>query len=623
MRRWIGALMLAAQAWLAPYDPAEAQPATHTAHAIAIHGEPKYGPDFRHLDYVNPDAPKGGEVILGAPGAFRTFDSLNPFILRGVSAGGLLHLDDTLSWTYDTLTVPTWDDPEGQYGLVAASIEVPEDRSWVVFTLRPEARFHDGRPITAADVAWTFETLISKGHPQYRLLLADVDKAEAIDDRHVKFTFKVANNRELPIRVGGLAVLPKHYWQGRDFEKTTLEPPLGSGPYRIEAVEPGRSIRYRRVEDYWGRNLPINVGRFNFGVIRYDYYRDPSIEFEAFKTGALDYRREYTSKDWATGYEVPALRAGLLKRDEIKNQNPGRAQGFLFNTRRPVFQDRRVRQALGYAFDFEWMNKTLFYGIYARVTSYWSNSELAAAGLPKGAELALLERYRGRIADEVFAREYKPPQTDGSGNMRENVREALKLLSDAGWLIKGGKLVNAKGEPFQFEILYVQSGLERLILPFVKNLERLGIQANARLVDSAQYQKRVEDFDFDMVVLGPTPTLSPGNDQRDLWSSAAADTPGSANYGGVKDPVIDELVELVIAAPDRDALIQRTRALDRVLLWSFYMVPQYYGPSYLIAYWDKFGRPPIPPKYGVGFETWWVDAAKAANLEQRKAAMKN
>ena len=610
-------LALSALASFSAHCEAEAQVPTQRLHAIAIHGEPKYGPDFKRLDYVKPDAPKGGEVILGSPGQFRTYDTLNGFTLKGVPAAGL-------GLIYNTLLTGTGDDPEGRYGMVAESLEVPEDRSWVVFTLRPEARFHDGKPITAGDVVWTFETLMTKGNPQYRIMLADVDKAERLDDRHVKFTFKVAGNRELPGLVGSISILPKHYWEGRDFERTTLEPPLGSGPYRIDAIDRGRSISYRRVDDYWADTLPIMVGRYNFGIIRYDYYRDLQIDFEAFKGGSIDFREEYVAKDWATAYDTPALRAGLIKRDEIPNQNPGRTQGFVYNMRRPLFQDHRVRQALGYAFDFEWMNKTLFYGTYVRVDSYWSNSELAATGLPQGDELAILERYRGRIPDEVFAKEYRPPVTDGSGNLRDNVREALKLLGEAGWQIKGGKLVNAKGEPFQFEIFYLQAGLERIILPFAKNLERLGITANPRLVDSAQYENRLQDFDFDMMIGGAGMPLSPGVEQRALWSSESANTRGSANLGGVRDPVVDELVQLVIDAPDRKSLIQRTRALDRVLLWGFYMIPQYTVPTFRIAYWDKFARPLTPPKYGVGFlDTWWVDADKAASLEQRKAAMKN
>jgi microcin C transport system substrate-binding protein len=616
MLKQIGALAIAVLASSVADSAAFAQPGK-PLHAIAIHGEPKYGPDFKHLDYVNPEAPRGGQVTLGSPGQFRTYDSLNGFILKGVPAAGLGLL-------YSTLLSGTGDDPEGRYGMVAESLEVPDDRSWVIFTLRPEARFNDGKAITAQDVAWTFETLMTKGNPQYRFLYADVEKAEALDDKRVKYTFKVANNRELPGMVGGLPILPRHYWQTRDFDKTTLEPPLGSGVYVIDTLDQGRSITYRRLENHWADKLPLMVGRYNFGSIKYDYYRDMQIDFEAFKGGSIDFREENTAKDWATAYDTPAVRGGLIKRDEIKNQNPARAQGFVFNTRRPIFQDRRVRQALGYGFDFEWLNKTLFYESYVRVDSHWANSELASRGLPEGEEKALLERYRGRIPDDVFTKEYRPPKTDGSGNIRDNLREGLRLFKEAGWENKGGKLVNTKGDPFQFEIFYLQSGLDRIILPFAKNLERFGVAVNVRIVDSAQYENRLNNFDFDMMIGGTGQSLSPGSEQRALWGSEAASTPGSANLGGVRDPVIDELVELVIGAKDRKELVVRTRALDRVLLWGFYMIPQYTAPNWRIAYWDKFGRPASPPKYAIGFlDTWWVDPAKAASLEQRKAGLKN
>ena len=574
MLKQIGAPALAALAVLGP-APLPAQ-TTQQLHAIAIHGEPKYGPDFKQLDYVNPEAPRGGQVTLGSPGQFRTYDSLNGFILKGVPAAGLGLL-------YSSLLTGTGDDPEGRYGMVAEGLEVPGDRSWVIFTLRPEARFNDGRPITAADVAWTFDTLISKGNPQYRFLYADVEKAEVLDERRVKYTFKVADNRELPGMVGGLPVLPKHYWEAREFDKTTLEPPLGSGVYVIDTLDRGRSITYRRLENHWADKLPIMRGRYNFGTIKYDYYRDMQIDFEAFNGGSIDFREENTAKDWATAYDTPAVRGGLIKRDEIRNQNPARAQGFVFNTRRPIFQDRRVRQALGYAFDFEWLNKTLFYDSYVRVDSYWANSELASRGLPEGEERTLLERYRGRIPDEVFTTEYRPPKTYGSGNIRDNLREGLRLLKEAGWENKGGKLANARGEPFQFEIFYLQSGLDRIILPFAKNLERFGVTVNVRIVDSAQYENRLNNFDFDMMIGGTGQSLSPGSEQRALWGSEAAATNGSANLGGVRDPVIDELVELVVGAKDRKELVVRTRALDRVLLSSYYMIPQYTAPNWRIA----------------------------------------
>jgi len=583
-------------------------PASGPVHAIAMHGTPRYGPDFEHFDYANPDAPKGGEVRLATIG---TFDSLNPYILKGVAASGLAQV-------FDTLTVSSEDEPFTEYGLLAERIEVAPDRSAVTFYLRPEARFHDGTPVTAEDVVWTFETLKSKGHPFYQAYYASVSRAEALDARTVRFTFVAGENRELPLIVGQMPVLPHHAWAGRDFARTTLEPPLGSGPYAVEAVEPGRSITYRRVADYWGRDLAVNRGRFNFDRIRYDYYRDATVALEAFKAGEYDFRLENVSKAWATGYDGPALREGLIKLEAIPHQRPTGMQAFVFNTRRPVFADRRVRAALAYAFDFEWTNKNLFYGAYTRTESYFSNSELASRGLPEGAELELLERYRGRIPEEVFTRPYRAPASDGSGNIRRNLRAALRLLGAAGWRVRERRLVDAEGRPMRFEILLVSPSFERVVLPFRRNLERLGIEVAVRTVDPAQYQRRLDTFDFDMVIATFGQSLSPGNEQRDYWSSKAADTPGSRNLAGVRDPVVDELVDLVIAAPDRKSLVTRTRALDRVLLWGHYVIPQWHVRSFRVAYWDLFARPAVTPPYGLAFETWWVDPAKVARVRARQ-----
>ncbi|MBM3573773.1 MAG: ABC transporter substrate-binding protein, partial [Alphaproteobacteria bacterium] len=467
--------------------PAQAADST-VSHVFAIHGQPGYPADFKHFRYVDPAAPRGGEVILSAP---RTFDSLHPFILKGVSAAGI-------GLIYETLMVAAADEASTNYGLIAKSIEVPADRSWAIFELRPEARFHDGKPITADDVLFSHEILITKGSPQYKVIYGDIARVEKLGPHKVKFTFKDATNREMPLVAGGMIVLPKHYWAGREFDKTTLEPPLGSGPYRISAVDPGRSITYERVRDHWAEKVPTAVGRYNFGTIRFEYYRDATVEVEAFKSGAFDYRQEYTARDWATSYDFPALRQGLVKKEELANNNPARMQGFVFNQRREIFKDRRVRQALGFAFDFEWSNKTLFYGQYVRLNSYFSNSELASSGLPGSDELTVLERYRGRVPDEVFTQVYQPPAYDGSGNIRDGLRRALALLKDAGWNVnKDGKLVNAAGKPFEFELLYQQAGLERMAQPFAKNLERLGIVCRLRLIDAAQYQNRVDNYDFD------------------------------------------------------------------------------------------------------------------------------
>jgi microcin C transport system substrate-binding protein len=580
-----------------PAWPRTAPPARQT-HGLSIHGDLKYGPSFRHFDYVNPRAPKGGSVTFAATG---TFDNLNPFILKGVPAVGI-------GTIFDTLTAQSSDEPASEYGLVAETIETPPDRSWVAFTLRPGARFHDGSPITVEDVIWTFQTLRTKGHPLYRSYYAAVASVEKTGPRAVRFTFKGGDNRELPVILGQLPVLSKAYWSERDFAKTTLEPPLGSGPYRVESFEPGRSITYRRVPDYWGAELPVSVGRFNFDAIRYDYYRDDTVALEAFKGGAYDIRQwEASAKNWATAYDVPAVRDGRIRKEQIANEVPTGMQGFVFNTRRAIFADPRVRAALTAAFDFEWSNVHLFYGAYTRTRSYFSNSELASRGLPSAAELAVLEPFRGRVPDEVFTREYQPPTT-GPDGVRPNLIEALALLKQAGWVVRGLKLVNAQsGEPMTFEILLDTPTFERIALPFVKNLERLGVTARVRTVDAAQFEYRVKQFDFDMIVGLLPQSLSPGNEQNDYFSSAAAGTPGSRNLAGIRDPVVDRLIELLIAAPDRAALVARTRALDRVLLWGHYVVPHYHLGAFRVAYWNRFGRPAISPKYELGLDTWWVD----------------
>ena len=582
-------------------------------HAIAMKGEPKYGLDFKHFDYVNPDAPKGGTVVIGAMGSF---DSLNPFILKGQTAAGVGAL-------FETLLTSSLDEPFTEYGLLAETIEWPEDRSWVAFTLRPQARWHDGRPVTVEDVIWSFETLKAKGHPFYQQYYKDVANAEKVGDRKVKFTFSGGPNPELPLITGQLQVLPKHYWQDRDFEATTLDPPVGSGPYRIKGLNPGKSITYELDPNYWGRNLKVNVGQDNFAVIRYDYYRDIAILREAFKAGAIDFFSENMAKEWATGYNIPAVQQGVMIKREIPHENPQGMQAFVFNTRKDIFKDRRVREGIGYAFDFEWSNKNLFYSAYKRSTSFFSNSELATSGLPSQEELKILSKYRGRIPKEVFTKEYSPPKTDGSGEIRANLRAALSLLSEAGWKVVDGKLTHTgTGKKMSFEILLDSSDFERIALPFTKNLERLGIEAKVNTVDTAQYQNRVDNFDFDIVTKSWQQSLSPGNEQRDFWGSHAADTPGSMNLAGIKDPVVEELIDLIITAPDRDSLVHRTRSLDRVLLWGHYVIPQWHISIYRVAYWDKFASPKIRPNYALGLNTWWIDTAKETTLEGRKRALR-
>jgi microcin C transport system substrate-binding protein len=581
-----------------------------TAHGIAMHGDLKYGPDFTHFDYVNPQAPKGGEIRFAG---FGGFDSFNPFILKGDPEQGSSRI-------YDTLLEPSADEPFSEYGLLAETIETPPDRSWVIFTLRPEARWHDGKPVTADDVLWTFDTLRTKGRPHYRAYYAGVASAEKVGERAVKFTFKPGENRELPLILGQLPVLPKHYWQGKDFEATTLEPPLGSGPYRLGKFEAGRWSTYERVADYWGKDLPVNRGRHNFDVVRYDYYRDLLVSSEALKAGAFDVKLENSAKEWATAYDIPAVRDGRLKKDPVPHSRPAGMQGYAFNLRRPLFQDRRVREAIGYALDFEWSNRTLFYGQYTRARSYFDNSELAANGVPQGAELAVLEPLRGRVPEEVFTTEYQPPATNGSGNMRDNLRRAAELLKAGGWSVdpKSKKLVNAQGQPLAFEILLVDPAYERITLPFIKNLERLGIAARVRTVDSAQYQKRLDTFDFDVTLAAWPQSMSPGNEQRSFWSSAFAGQPGSFNVLGLKDPAVDALVDQVIAAPDRASLVARVHALDRVLQWGFYVVPNWYIAYDRYLYWDKFGRPAVVPAQGVQLDTWWFDPAKATALAEQR-----
>ncbi|MCY4221427.1 MAG: extracellular solute-binding protein [Thiotrichales bacterium] len=588
-------------------SPALAAEGLTGAHALSMFDDVKYGPDFEHFDYTDPNAPTGGAIRLAALG---TFDSLNPFILKGnVAAGsGLI---------YDSLLTGSLDEPFTEYGLLVESIDMPTDRSWVEFTLREEARWHDGRPVTVEDVIWTTETLKTKGHPFYRHYYADIAGVSQAGPRTVRFAFGDTLNRELPLIVGQIQILPKHWWEGRDFESTTLEPPPGSGPYRIAAVEPGRSITYERVPDYWGRNLAVQRGQNNIDAIRYDYYRDATVAVEAFKAGEFDFRHENNSKEWGTAYDLPDVESGRIIKELIDHEIPTGMQAFWFNTRRAKFADPRVRHALAHAFDFEWSNANLFYGQYTRTKSFFSNTELASSELPEGTELEILERWRDRLPAEVFARAYEPPSTDGSGNIRRNLRTAKRLLQEAGWTVHDGVLTHAgTGETMEIEFLLVAPAFERIVAPVVRNMERLGIAARIRLVDPAQYQNRIDAFDFDIVVSTRGQSLSPGNEQRNYWTTASADIPGSGNLAGIADPVVDALVDLLIQAPDRDALVATTRALDRVLLWGHYVIPQWHIRSFRLVYWNKFGRPEIRPKYGLGFpSTWWIDEDKAARLE--------
>lgn len=589
-----------ADVWAAP---------SRVSHGLALHGEPRYAPDFKHFDYVNPHAPKGGTMRLAVAG---TFDNLNPFIPKGNPSAGT---------SFESLMTNSADEPFTEYGLIAESVEVPADRSWAVFTLRAQARWHDGVPISVEDVIWSLETLKNKGRPFFRFYYSSVARAEKLGPRRVKFTFSQKGNRELPLIVGEMPILPKHYWEQRDFERTTLEPPLGSGPYRITEFEPGRYIITERVKDYWGKDLPVNKGQYNLDRIRYDYYRDDTVIRQALKAGEIDFREENQAKAWALDYDVPVIRKGWLKKEEVRHLRPTGMQAFVFNTRRKIFEDPLVRRALAYAFDFEWTNRNLFFGQYARTESYFSNSELAASNLPEGEEREILERFRGRIPDEVFTVPYRAPSTDGSGWPRDNLRTAFALLEEAGWVVQDMRLVNVHtGQPFGFEILLVSPAFERIALPFVRNLKRLGIDARVRLVDESQYINRLRNFDFDMIVAVWGQSESPGNEQRNYWSSAAAAAPGGRNYAGIQDAVVDELIDLVVTAADRKSLVARTRALDRVLLQGYYVVPNWHSRVQRILYWDKFSRPEVTPKNGTSINYWWFDTVKAARLDAERQA---
>jgi microcin C transport system substrate-binding protein len=567
---------------------------------------PKYPDNFQHFDYVNPDAPKGG---IFRQAGFGSFDSLNPFINKGVAAEGL-------ELVYDTLTVQGMDEPMTAYGLIAARIEKAPDHTWVRFYLRPEARFHDGHPVQAEDVQFSFQTLIKQGAPLYRNYYADVASVVVENPLTILFKFKHGNNRELPVILGQLPVLPKHYWASRDFTKANLEVPLGSGPYRVGAVQAGRSIRYERVKDYWARDLAVTRGQYNFDTMAFDYYRDNTVALEALKAGQFDFWLETSAKNWATAYNTPAVRDGRLRREEIANGNPTGMQGFIFNLRRPMFQDPRVREALSLLLDYEWTNKQLFNGAYTRTDSYFENSELAASGLPGPAELKILEPLRGKIPDPVFTQAFENPHSDASGMIREQQLIGTPLLLEAGWSIRNDRMVDTSGKPISIEFLLAQTEFERVLLPFKRNLADLGIELSIRRVDVSQFITRRRSRDFDMIVGGFPQSNSPGNEQMDYWTSSSADNPGSLNYMGLKDPAVDTLVTGLINAHSRQELIEHTRALDRVLLWGHYLIPNWHIKTWRVAYWDHIGHPRVSPKYALAINAWWAkpDATPAVPI---------
>jgi microcin C transport system substrate-binding protein len=579
------------------------------AHGLSAFGDLEYPADFQHFDWVNPDAPKGGHLALIGTGALATFDSFNAFILKGDAAQGLGLL-------FDTLMTPGLDEPDAVYGLVAQSAELAPDRGFVTFRMRPEARFADGAPLTSVDAVFSFEVLKTKGHPVIRSQLRDVAKAEAIDPQTVRYTFSVAGSRDLPLVVAGLPILSEAYYAAREFDQTTLEPPLGSGPYRIGDFRQGTYVSYRRREDYWGKDLPVNRGRYNFDEVRYDYFRDRAAGLLALQAGEIDLREEFTARDWMTGYETPAVKAGRLLKLTVPDETPSGAQGFFLNTRRPQLADVRVRTALDDAFDFEFTNASLFYGLYTRTESFFENSPLKAKGKPSDAELALLQPFRDRLQPEVFDEPYKSPVSDGSGKDRRLLLAADRLLQDAGWQIKGGKRVNAKGEPLGLEFLIVDPISERILAGYLENLGRLGLAVSVRRVDPAQYERRVKSFDFDVVSTRYTLRLTPGVELASFWGSEAAKTEGSINLAGIADPVVDALIAKVVEARSRLELETATHALDRVLRAGHFWVPQWYKPVHHVAYWDKYSRPAVQPRYDSGIpHSWWYDPEKAARLK--------
>lgn len=629
----LSGVLLAIVALAAFVLPATAEP----RHGLSAFGDLKYPAEFKSFEYVNPDAPKGGRISMIGAGGTITFDSFNAFIIKGDPAQGM---EDT----FDTLMVRAHDEPDAVYGLIAKSADVAPDRMSVTFALRPEAKFSDGTPLTAEDVAFSLEILKTKGDPRYALVLRDVAKAEVLDPHRVKYTFTGTLVRDLPMMVATLPVFSKAYYASRDFSATTLEPPLGSGPYRIDGFKPGTYVTFKRRDDYWAKDLPVNRGRFNFDEVRYEYYRDRTAEIEALFSGTFDFREEFTSKDWALAYEgKPAIKDGRMLRLTVADERPSGAQGFFINTRRARFSDKRVRQALGLAFDFEWSNKNLFFGLYKRTNSYFENSDMKASGAPSPEELKLLEPFRDKLAPDVFREPYLAPVTDSTGGDRRNLREAQKLFADAGWKVSREEkadpdcglfcklmksvglkssetqniLRNDKGEPFEIEFLTFEPGFDRIIGPYIKNLEQLGVVASIRRVDPAQYQNRLKSFDFDLIVQRYALSLTPGVELKTYWGSEAAKMDGSNNLAGISDPVVDALIDKVLQASSRAELETATRAIDRVLRAGHYWVPHWYKAAHNLAFWNKFSWPETKPKYERGaIETWWYDAAKAAKLEQ-------
>ncbi len=577
-------------------------------HGMAMHGDLKYKKNFKNFEYSNPDAPKKGKIKLSAIG---TFDNLNPYILKGVAAY-------QTSYLFETLMKSSFDEPFSQYGLLAEKVMLPDHRKWVRFKLRNFAKFSDGTKVTSDDVIFSFKILMSKGHPAWKNYYNQVEEVLKINELEVQFNFSGETNRELPLIIGyQLPIFSKKYWSNKQFDKTTLDPPVGSGPYLISDLQPGRSITLKRDPNYWGKNLNVNRGRYNFDEIHTDYYRDVTVALEAFKSGAYDFRIENSSKNWATAYNFNATKNGQVIVEEIPYSRPSGMQGFAFNTRKPIFKNRNVRKALTYAFDFEWSNKNLFYNAYTRTKSFFDNSELSSQSYPSKKELKILSKFKDKIPAEIFNEIYQPPRTDDKENgLRKNLRTARRILKDEGWIIQNDMLTNKiTGEVLKFEILLRSPLFERIVLPLKRNFKKLGIEVSIRTVqDDSQYQKRLEEFDFDMVVTNFGSVISPGNEQKNWWSSEAADQPGTQNIIGVKNPVIDEIIDKLISARDREELVLYTKVLDRILLFNYYLIPQFHIGHYRVAYWNKISRPEITSKYDLGFDFWWFDEKKNENL---------
>ena len=571
-----------------------------SAPSAALGYEPKYPVDFEHFDYVDPDAPKGGELVLLGFGS--SFDSLNPYVLKSVQASGLG------SMVFESLMEQSWDEPFSVYGLLAEDIELAQDKLSVTFRLNPAAKFSDGSPVTAADVKFSFDTVKGdKGHPYYRINWGDIESCEVLDERTVRFKFRKVNP-ELHLIASQIPVFSPKWLGGKPFDEVIQDLPIASGPYVVEKFEVGKFITYKRNPDYWGKDLPTRRGMYNFDRITYQHYQDRTIALEALKAGEFDFMDIYHSKNWATLMTGPRFDSGEIIKTTLSHRNNAGMQGFVFNLRNPLFQDIRVRKAINLAYDFTWANKNLFYGQYTRCNSYFSNSELASSGLPQGNELTLLEPFRDQLPPELFTQEWKPVNTDKPGALRHNLRQAKKLLEEAGWVVQDGVLKNAEGEAFKFDIVLRQRGFERIISAFARNLKKLGIEVGYRTVDRALYQRHQDNFDFDIIVQLYSQSQSPGNEQINFWHSSSADEKGSYNYMGLKNPVVDALVEKLIAAPDRSALIAAAHALDRVLLWGEYIVPNWYIDYHRVVYWDKFGHPEQEPFYYVDGKSWLVTA---------------